>query len=277
MTTPIWVIGDVQGCLASLEELLAQPGLLDDPDSRFWFAGDLINRGPESLAALRRIIALGDRAVSVLGNHDLHLLAAYTGVRKPGKSDTLDDILSAPDCDDLIDWLRHRPLAHFDAGHLMVHAGVLAPWDLQTVLARADEVQTALRGRHWRRTLQKMYGNEPTYWKDNYTGGKRLRVIINAFTRMRLCKKSGHIDFDAKVLPGAAPAGLMPWFDVPHRATKGVPIVFGHWSTLGLMVRDDVVCLDTGCVWGGKLTAMRLHDRQIVQVACSTSRELIEN
>ena len=151
MTTPIWVIGDLQGCDAPLEALLAQPGLLDDPQARFWFAGDLINRGPASLAALRRIVALGDRAVSILGNHDLHLLAAYAGVRKPGRSDTLDDILSATDCDDLIDWLRHRPLAHYDAGHLMVHAGVLAPWDLKTTLGLADEVQAILRGRHWRR------------------------------------------------------------------------------------------------------------------------------
>lgn len=263
----------MQGCCAPLEELLAQPGLLDDPAARFWFAGDLISRGPASLAALHRIIDLGERAVSVLGNHDLHLLAAYAGIRKPAKSDILDDILSAPDCDNLIDWLRHRPLAHYEAGHLMVHAGVLAPWDLDMALDLADEVQTSLRGRHWRRALQKMYGNEPIYWKESYTGGKRLRIIINAFTRMRLCKPSGHMDFDTKVLPGAAPAGLMPWFDVPHRATRDVPILFGHWSTLGLMMRNDAVCLDTGCVWGGKLTAMRLHDRHIVQVACGDGRK----
>jgi bis(5'-nucleosyl)-tetraphosphatase (symmetrical) len=269
MTTPIWMIGDVQGCCTPLEELLALPGLLNDPTARFWFAGDLINRGPASLDTLRRIINLGDRAISVLGNHDLHLLAAYAGIRKLGKSDTLDDILAAPDRDDLIDWLRHRPLAHFDAGHLMVHAGVLAPWDLDMALTLAEEVQAALRGRHWRSALHKMYGNEPTYWKNSYTGGKRLRVIINAFTRMRLCKKSGHMDFDAKVMPGAPPAGLIPWFDVPHRATQDVPIVFGHWSTLGLIMRADAVCLDTGCVWGGKLTAMRLHDRHIVQVSCN--------
>ena len=272
MTKRIWAIGDVQGCCASLDDLLARPGLEDDPNAEFWFAGDLINRGPASLASLRRIMALGDRAVSILGNHDLHLLAAVAGVRRPSKSDTLDDILTAPDKDDLIDWLRHRPLAHFDAGHLMVHAGVLAKWDVAKTLSLAGEVQNALRGPHWHRALQKMYGNEPVQWKDDFKGGKRLRVIINALTRMRLCDKSGHMDFTAKVAPGALPPGLMPWFDVPHRATRHVPIVFGHWSTLGLLLRPDVVCLDTGCVWGGQLTAMRLDDRKLEQVQCPKGR-----
>lgn len=272
MTKRIWAIGDVQGCCASLDDLLARPGLEDDPSSEFWFAGDLINRGPASLASLRRIMGMGERAVSILGNHDLHLLAAVAGVRRPSKSDTLDDILTAPDRDDLIDWLRNRPLAHFDAGHLMVHAGVLAKWDVAKTLSLAAEVQDALRGQHWHRALQKMYGNEPSQWKDDFKGGKRLRVIINALTRMRLCDKSGHMDFAAKVAPGAHPAGLMPWFDVPHRATRDVPIIFGHWSTLGLLLRPDVVCLDTGCVWGGQLTAMRLDDRKLEQVQCPQGR-----
>jgi len=268
----IWVIGDVQGCCDPLNTLLARPGLEDDPEARFWFAGDLINRGPASLASLRRIRALGDRAVSILGNHDLHLLAAVAGVRKPGKSDTLDDILGAPDRDELIDWLRFRPLAHFEAGHLMVHAGVLAKWDVAKTLALASEVQDALRGPDWQRALQKMYGNEPAHWKEDFKGSKRLRVIINALTRIRLCSKSGHMDFEAKVTPGAHPPGLMPWFDVPGRATRDVTIVFGHWSTLGLLLRPNVVCLDTGCVWGGSLTAMRLSDRRLEQVGCAQSR-----
>ncbi|CAM4253961.1 symmetrical bis(5'-nucleosyl)-tetraphosphatase [Bordetella muralis] len=269
----IWMIGDVQGCCAPLEQLLSHPDISSEPDAHFWFAGDLINRGPQSLASLRRIIAMGDRAISVLGNHDLHLLAAAAGVRKPSKSDTIDEILDAPDAEELIDWLRFRPLAHFEHDHLLVHAGVLAKWDVAKTLALAGEVETMLRGPNWRKALQKMYGNEPTHWKDGHTGGKRLRVIINALTRMRLCTPRGHMEFNTKVAPGAWPAGLVPWFDVKGRQTRDVTIVFGHWSTLGLLVRPDVICLDTGCVWGGELTAMRLQDRKLVQIKCSQFRD----
>ncbi|CAM4112133.1 symmetrical bis(5'-nucleosyl)-tetraphosphatase [Bordetella tumbae] len=269
----IWMIGDVQGCCAPLEQLLSHPDISSEPDARFWFAGDLINRGPQSLASLRRIIAMGDRAISVLGNHDLHLLAAAAGVRKPSKSDTIDEILDAPDADELIDWLRFRPLAHFEHEHLLVHAGVLAKWDVAKTLALAGEVEAMLRGPNWQKALQKMYGNEPTQWKDGHTGGKRLRVIINALTRMRLCTPRGHMEFNTKVAPGAWPAGLVPWFDVKGRQTRDVTVVFGHWSTLGLLVRPDVICLDTGCVWGGELTAMRLQDRKLVQIKCSQFRD----
>ncbi|AZW32758.1 bis(5'-nucleosyl)-tetraphosphatase [Bordetella bronchiseptica B18-5 (C3)] len=268
MKGSIWTIGDVQGCCAPLAELLAHPEIAGDTDSRFWFAGDLVNRGPQSLAVLRRIMTMGERCTAVLGNHDLHLLAAYAGVRKPSKSDTLDEVLQAPDAVDLIDWLRFRPLAHYEAGHLMVHAGVLAKWDVAKTLALAGEVEQALRGPNWRKALQKMYGNEPATWKDDHTGGKRMRVIINALTRIRLCTPSGHMEFATKVAPGAWPAGLVPWFDVPNRATRDVTVVFGHWSTLGLLMRPDVICLDTGCVWGGALSALRLHDRKLVQVKC---------
>lgn len=271
MTSSIWMIGDIQGCCESLDQLLAHPAIAADPDARFWFAGDLVNRGPQSLASLRRIKAMGDRAVAVLGNHDLHLLAAAAGVRRPGKSDTIDDILRAPDRPELIDWLRNRPLAHFAHGHLLVHAGTLAKWDVDKTLALAGEVQEALRGPNWQKVLQKMYGNGPVNWKDDFKGSKRLRVIINAFTRMRLCTPSGHMEFDTKVAPGAWPAGLVPWFDVPRRATKDITVVFGHWSTLGLMIRSDAICLDTGCVWGGQLTAMRLQDHKLVQIACESS------
>ncbi|AZY50353.1 symmetrical bis(5'-nucleosyl)-tetraphosphatase [Bordetella avium] len=268
-TGSIWMIGDVQGCCTPLQQLLAHPDIAGEPGARFWFAGDLVNRGPESLATLRRIIALGDRAVAILGNHDLHLLAAAAGVRKPSKSDTLNDILNAPDADDLIDWLRHRPLAHYAHEHLMVHAGVLPKWNVAKTLALAGEVEAALRGPNWRKALQKMYGNEPVTWKDGHKGGKRLRVIINALTRMRLCTPAGHMEFATKVTPGAWPAGLVPWFDVPNRATRDVTIVFGHWSTLGLLIRPHLICLDTGCVWGGALTAMRLQDRKLVHIKCS--------
>ncbi|CAM4043752.1 symmetrical bis(5'-nucleosyl)-tetraphosphatase [Bordetella tumulicola] len=265
----IWMIGDVQGCCAPLEQLLSHPDLSDDPNARFWFAGDLVNRGPESLASLRRIIALGDRATSILGNHDLHLLAAAADVRKPSKSDTIDDILNAPDADDLINWLRHLPLAHFEHDHLMVHAGVLPKWSVTKTLSLANEVQEMLRGPNWKKALQKMYGNEPTQWKNGYKGGKRLRVIINALTRMRLCTPQGQMEFNTKVAPGAWPPGLVPWFDVKGRQTQDVTVVFGHWSTLGLLIRPDVICLDTGCVWGGELTAMRLQDQKLVQIKCA--------
>lgn len=269
----IWMIGDVQGCCAPLDRLLTHPEIAGDAQARFWFAGDLVNRGPASLASLRRIMALGDRAVSVLGNHDLHLLGVVAGVRKPSKSDTLTDILHAPDARDLIDWLRHRPLAHFEQGHLLVHAGALPKWDVAKTLALAEEIQALLRGPNWKKALEKMYGNEPAQWEDDLKGGKRLRVIINALTRMRLCKPDGEMEFKTKVTPGAWPSGLVPWFDVPDRRTRDVTVVFGHWSTLGLTVRPDVICLDTGCVWGGELTAMRLQDRRIVQIPCEQARD----
>jgi bis(5'-nucleosyl)-tetraphosphatase (symmetrical) len=265
----IWMIGDVQGCDAPLERLLAHPDLAQDPKARFWFAGDLVNRGPQSLASLRRIIALGDKAVSVLGNHDLHLLAAAVGVRAPSKSDTLDEILHAPDAHALIDWLRFRPLAHFEHGHLLVHAGVLASWDVAQTLSLAAEVQAVLRSPNWQNAFQKMYGNEPSIWKESYKGGKRMRVIVNALTRIRLCTPTGRMVFTNKLMPGAWPPGLIPWFDIPQRATRHVTVVFGHWSTLGLLVRPDVICLDSGCVWGGALSALRLQDRKLVQIPCA--------
>jgi len=267
----IWMIGDVQGCCQPLHELLAHPDIAGDTDAQFWFAGDLVNRGPRSLDALRTVIALADKAVAVLGNHDLHLLAVAAGVKKPGKSDTLADILNAPDAQELIDWLRHCPLAHYDEGHLLVHAGVLPKWDVETTLKLASEVEEALRGPDWKSVLQSMYGDEPVHWKDEFRGSKRLRVIINALTRMRMCDSHGHMEFSHKGAP-VHTKNLMPWFDVPHRSIRDQTIVFGHWSTLGLLDRPDVICLDTGCVWGRHLTAMRLHDRKVVQILCSQYR-----
>lgn len=264
----IWMIGDVQGCCTPLDQLLALPEIASVPDSKLWFAGDLVNRGPQSLQTLRRIRDLGERATCVLGNHDLHLLAVAAGIRKASKNDTIDDILQAPDAQELLDWLRSRPLAHFESGHLMVHAGVLPKWDSAKTLALAAEVEEVLRGPNWQKGLQKMYGNEPAEWKDDLAGGKRTRVIINALTRMRLCSLKGQMDFNAKAAPGQHPPTLVPWYDVPGRATRNVVVVFGHWSTLGLLVRPDAICLDTGCVWGGHLTAMRLGDRKILQVTC---------
>ncbi len=267
-TADIWAIGDLQGCREPLERLLAHPALNGGKQpARYWFAGDLVNRGPDSAGTLRTVIALGDRAVSILGNHDLHLLGLVAGVRKPGRSDTLESLLAAPDAEELIHWLRHRPLAHFEAGHLMVHAGVLPSWSVADTLARAAEVEAVLRGKHWREGMKKMFGNEPLQWRKSLTGGKRLRTIVNALTRLRMATARGEMDFDHKGAP-VRDGRLMPWFDVPGRATAGHTVIFGHWSTLGLMTRDDAICLDTGCAWGGQLTALRLRDRQLVQVPC---------
>lgn len=269
---PIWIVGDLQGCCQPLQALLAHPDIADDADSRLWFAGDLINRGPASLETLRTVIGLGERAVCVLGNHDLNLLAVAAGVKKPGKSDTIDDILQASDAEQLITWLRHRPLVHHEQDHLMVHAGILPEWDLQQTLALASEVESALRGPQWKSMLRDMYGNEPVNWADGLQGAARLRVIINAFTRMRMCDLDGNMDFSHKGAPSHED-DLLPWFDLPNRAIRGQTIVFGHWSTLGLMIRPDAVCLDTGCVWGRQLTAMRVHDHKLVQIPCDQYRK----
>ena len=270
----IWMIGDIQGCCSSLDELLAHPDIAQDADARFWFAGDIVNRGPQSLTTLRRLMALEERSVAILGNHDLHLLAIAAGVRRAGKNDTLLEVLDAADANEIIDWLRWRPLAHFEAGPLMVHAGVLAKWDVQKTLQLASEVETSLRGNNWQKMLQKMYGDEPNHWSEDHSGGARFRVIVNALTRMRMCTPKGRMVLAIKSAPNHGTQGLVPWFDVPNRATRDVTVVFGHWSTLGLVLRSDVICLDTGCVWGGSLTALRLQDRKLVQVSCRQSSPL---
>ena len=268
----IWMIGDLQGCCESLDALLARPEIAGDAEARFWFAGDLVNRGPASLATIRRVMALGERAVAVLGNHDLHLLAVAAGLRRPGKSDTIQEILDAPDAAEILDWLRHRPLAHFQLGHLLVHAGVLPGWTAAQTLALAGEVEATLRGPDWQAFLAQMYGNTPAAWDDGLEGADRLRVIVNALTRMRFCTADGTMEFAVKDGAKHAPEGFMPWFDVPDRATESVTVVFGHWSTLGLLERPGLLALDTGCVWGGQLTAARLEDHKLVQVSCRQYR-----
>ncbi len=263
------VIGDVQGCLDSLHALLAQV-----PDGeRLLFVGDIVNRGPQSLAALRFVRSLGDRAIVLLGNHDLHLLAVAAGIRPLHADDTLQEILDAPDRDELIDWLRRRPLAHFEAGALFVHAGVLPQWTLEKTLSLAREVEARLRADDYRAFLATMYGNAPARWDDELEGADRLRCVINALTRLRFLAADGTMDFKVKEGAAAAPPGFVPWFEHPRRATRGTPVVFGHWSTLGLLLRDDAICLDTGCVWGGRLTAMSWPARRIVQVDCPQARD----
>lgn len=263
----LFAIGDLQGCAAQLDVLLDRILTLS-PDTHFIFAGDLVNRGPDSLGCLRRLHAMGERAQVVLGNHDLHLLAIANGIRASGRSDTLSAVLAAPDRDELLDWLRRQSLAIMADGHLVVHAGVLPHWTAQQVVSLANEVSEVLCGEDWLDFLQSMYGNEPAKWRDDLQGNDRLRCIVNALTRLRFCTADGEMEFNTKEGPCQPPAGYMPWFDVPGRRTSEVPIIFGHWSMLGLTLSPNLIGLDTGCVWGGKLSALRLSDRMLVQVDC---------
>lgn len=255
----VYAIGDVQGCLAPLEELLARIGF--DPNSdTLWLTGDLVNRGPQSLEVLRYVRGLGASAVTVLGNHDLHLLARAAGKSRAKARDTLDALLAAPDRDELLAWLRERPLLHHDAalGYTLVHAGLLPQWDLAAAQRLAAEAEAVIAGTHSELFYDHMYGDLPDHWRDELRGPERLRVIINAFTRLRYCDREGNMDLREKGAPGSQAPDLMPWFDVPARRSRELRVVIGHWSTLGFQVRDDLVALDSGCVWGERLTAVRL-------------------
>ena len=249
-------IGDIQGCCDELRALLTRIGFSADRD-RLWIVGDLVNRGPRSLEVLRYVRALGDNAIVVLGNHDLHLLAVACGCRPARRSDSLDDILQAPDRDTLLEWLAMRPLAHFEAGDLLVHAGVVPQWTVETTLTLAREVEFALRNDP-RNLFDHMYGDEPDHWSPDLAGTDRLRFAINVLTRMRVCTNEGRINLRLKGKPPAPSSPWLPWFDVRNRRTSDARVVFGHWSALGLILRDDVIGLDSGCVWGGELTAVDL-------------------
>ena len=269
-----FAFGDLQGCLAPLRRLLAK---LSPPDETpLWFAGDLVNRGPESLATLREIVGFGTRAKVVLGNHDMHLLAVSAGIRRQKPDDTFGDILKAPDAQELLDWLRYRPFAHLENGALMVHAGVLPQWDTALVLELADELQRALRAPDWRETLAALYEKGPNRWLPDLPRMDRLRVVFNAFTRVRFCTPEGEMEFSANGTVDNGPAGFLPWFDVPERRTSDTTVVFGHWAALGLLLRDNVIGLDSGCVWGNRLTAVRLARdpaaRTVAQVECADCR-----
>jgi bis(5'-nucleosyl)-tetraphosphatase (symmetrical) len=272
----LYLIGDIQGCDAALGRLLDAIAFSPSRD-RLVLLGDLVNRGPDSLAVLRRVMALQDAAACLLGNHDLHLLALAQGIRQPHRGDTLADILHAPDRAAMLDWLRLRPLALHEAGVLMVHAGVLPQWTAAQTLALAHEVEDALRGPDWRAFMAVMYGNQPDRWDDALCGPGRWRVIVNALTRLRFCTPDGRMDFEVKDGTNDPPPGLLPWFDVPERRTRDSVIAFGHWSTLGWLSRADVLGLDTGCVWGGCLTAVRLgatpQARERFQVRCPQAQK----
>ncbi len=269
-----YLIGDVQGCDAPLGRLLDRIGFSPSRDT-LYLLGDLVNRGPASAAVLRRLMALGDAARCLLGNHDLSLLAVARGVRTPREGDTLDDILLAPDRDALLHWLHQQPLAMQAHGILMVHAGVLPDWDAARTLALAGEVQSALRGPAAGEFFAHMYGNQPDRWHESLTGWDRLRVIVNALTRLRFVTPEGAMDLRTSGGLAARPAGHVPWFDAPGRRTAGTTVAFGHWSTLGLLQRPDVIGLDTGCVWGGCLSALRLGAdgrHEVIQVACEQAQ-----
>jgi bis(5'-nucleosyl)-tetraphosphatase (symmetrical) len=266
-----YVIGDIQGCFEALEKLLDRIGF-DARRDRLWFVGDLVNRGPDSLATLRFVKSLGEGAVTVLGNHDLHLLTVAAGFAHLHRGDTVSDILQAPDREELLAWLRGCKLMHVEEGWAMVHAGLLPQWRIERAHDLAREVESVLRGPGYVDMLRHMYGNRPDEWDDSLQGDDRLRVIVNAMTRLRLCTPQGKMDFRHKSAPRNLPSGYLPWYAIPHRASAGHPIVFGHWSTLGLHAADDVVALDSGCLWGNALSALRLHDRKIFQVDCAGMR-----
>jgi bis(5'-nucleosyl)-tetraphosphatase (symmetrical) len=262
-----YAIGDVQGCFAELTQLLERVRF-DAATDRLWLVGDLVNRGPQSLEVLRFVRGLGERAVAVLGNHDLHLIARARGHAEARRDDTLQGVLEAPDCDALIDWLRGRPLLHDEGGFVLVHAGLLPQWTRAKAAALAREVEAALRAPGYDRFVAAMYGGKPDRWDDRLAGIDRLRVIVNAMTRLRFCTPDGVMDFQAKGEAGAAPPGHLPWFDVPGRRNADAVIVCGHWSALGVRLRPDLLALDSGCVWGGALSAVRLEDRMLFQVPC---------
>jgi bis(5'-nucleosyl)-tetraphosphatase (symmetrical) len=254
----IYAVGDIQGCAPSLKALVKKL----PKKSKMIFLGDLVNRGPDSLGALRQLKALQEsgRAECVLGNHDLHLLAIDAGIRKTRGLDTVETILKAPDRKELIDWIRKRPLALSNGKVLTVHAGVLPQWDLQQTIECAQELEKVLRSKSYKDFLENMYGNTPNKWSNTLKGYERLRVITNALTRMRFCTPNGKMEFESTEGLENGPKGYIPWFQAPKRKTKDTVIYFGHWSTLGLLRKQNVVGLDTGCVWGGKLTAMEISD-----------------
>lgn len=270
----VYAIGDVQGCYASLQRLLER--LRFDPGrDTLWFAGDLINRGPQSLPVLRLVRSLGERALTVLGNHDLTLLAVAAGVRQPKHSDTFQAILKAPDREELLHWLRCQPLLHHDAvlGFTLVHAGLAPQWDLLQAQNCAAELEAVLRGPAYRDFIFQMFGSEPRRWRDELQGVERWRFIVNCFTRLRYCHADGALNFSEKGPPGSQAAGLWPWFQVPGRRNAGLNIVFGHWASLGYYRAPGIYALDSGCVWGGRLTAIRLDaPEQVYWVGCEEQR-----
>jgi bis(5'-nucleosyl)-tetraphosphatase (symmetrical) len=263
-----FAIGDLQGCYAEFMQLL-ELIQFDRRKDKLWLVGDIVNRGPASLSVLRYVKALDETAVMVLGNHDLHLLTVAEGCGKINRNDTLDDILAAPDREELLCWLRRQPLLYVSGNYVMVHAGLLPSWSIRQASQLAKLVEAELRGSGFHKLCAHMYGNEPDHWNENLEGYERLRVVINAMTRMRVCTPNGKMNFAHKGPEKDIPQGYMAWFEAPSRASRNETIICGHWSALGLKITDNLLALDTGCLWGGSLTAIRLEDRKIFQVPCA--------
>lgn len=266
-----YAIGDIQGCYAPLTALLAQIEFNPLHDN-IWLVGDLVNRGPDSLQVLRWAKNQGHAVKAVLGNHDLHLLRVSAGLENARVNDTLQEILTAPDASALLNWIRHLPLMRRHEQYIVVHAGLLPQWPAEKALALAQEAEAALQSSSYKNFLKDLYGNEPNAWDEQLQGMDRLRVITNACTRLRFCTPAGAMEFAAKGEPQDAPAGYLPWFNVPQRASSDHTVVFGHWSALGLKLTDNLIALDSGCFWGGQLSAVRWEDRQIFQVGCDPAR-----
>jgi bis(5'-nucleosyl)-tetraphosphatase (symmetrical) len=273
----IYAIGDIQGCFDELLRLLDSLSFNEHAD-QLWFAGDLVNRGPKSLETLRFVKSLGDAAITVLGNHDLHLLAASCAPKIAHKKDSLLPILEAPDSDELIDWLRYRPLFHFNDDFCLVHAGLPPQWDFNRTQKMAMLAEQALRGSNYQAFLKQMYGNKPNIWSSNLKGVERLRFIVNCFTRMRYCDADGRLDFIHSGPPGSQPKDLVPWFDAPKRKNADMRIIFGHWSSLGYYEGPNCYAIDTGCLWGGQLTALRLGEQvQRFSIDCPEAKKPRKN
>lgn len=266
----IYAIGDLQGCYKEFRKLLDK--IKFDPNTdTLWLTGDLVNRGPKSLKTLRYVKGLGDAVVTVLGNHDLHLIAAHGLPKHYPASKDLQSIIDASDADELIAWLRQQPLMHYDKKMktALVHAGIAPQWSIKDALRYAHEFETILKRDDYHLFLPAMYGDLPNKWSKRLEGSERLNFIVNAFTRMRFCNKNGRLTFTEKNNPAKAPDDLLPWFDVPKRKTNDVRIVFGHWSTLGYVNKEHVLAIDTGCVWGGELTAVKISGKKVEQTCIS--------
>ena len=270
-----YAIGDIQGCFDALRRLLDYVDFQPDRD-RLWLVGDLVNRGPQSLAVLRFVSGLGEAATTVLGNHDLHLVMRASGFGKPSREDTFQDVLEASDGPELIAWLRRQPLFHRQGEYGMVHAGLLPVWNFEQAAALSAEVSSALTAPDYEDFLAHMWGSEPVAWDDGLRGWDRLRVVVNAMTRMRFCTDKGAMEFrapGAKGPPERGPEGCRPWFELPARRQPGQILITGHWSALGFRQLPDLLALDSGCLWGGSLTAVRLEDRRVFQLPCARQVE----
>lgn len=264
-----FAVGDIQGCYDSFNRLLDLCAF-DPANDRLWLVGDLVNRGPHSLETLRLIRSFGPAALTVLGNHDLYLLmAAEGGARYRSRKDTIQDILDAPDRLELLDWLRRQPLCHTEGKYCLVHGGLLPQWTAARARELAREVETVLQGPDFREFVLNLWGSEPASWSDDLSGWDRLRVVVNAMTRLRFCTPEGVMEFKSKGTLENTPPGHLPWFDIPGRQSADSVMVTGHWSALGLQITPNLLALDSGCLWGGHLTALRLEDRRVFQVDCS--------